>query len=144
MVHDLMAKTTSRFVQAFHDLHVIAGQGPATLEFLESHPDLEVLLAPVGGGGLLSGTCLAAHGVNPAIKVYACEPALALDAINSIQENRIIPPSRTDTMAEGLRTSLGDLTLAILRKHLEGFFIVEEREIVQAMHVVFERLKIVI
>jgi len=144
LVHDLMVQTNGRFVHAFNDPHVIAGQGTATLEILEAHPDLDVLLAPVGGGGLLSGTCLAAHGVNPAIKVYACEPALALDAINSIQENRIIPPSRTDTMAEGLRTSLGDLTLAILRKHLEGFFIVEEREIVQAMQVVFERLKIVI
>jgi threonine dehydratase len=144
MVHDLMVQTSGRFVHAFNDPHVIAGQGTATLEILEAHPDLDVLLAPVGGGGLLSGTCLAAHGVNPAIKVYACEPALALDAIYSIQENRIIPPSRTDTMAEGLRTSLGDLTLAILRKHLEGFFIVEEHEIVQAMQVAFERLKIVI
>jgi len=144
MIHDLMVQTHGRFVHAFNDPHVIAGQGTATLELLESHPDLDVLLAPIGGGGLLSGTCLAAHGVNPAIKVYACEPALALDAIHSIQENRIVSPSRTDTVAEGLRTSLGDLTLAILRKHLEGFFIVEEHEIVHAMQVAFERLKIVI
>jgi threonine dehydratase len=144
MVHDLMVQTNGRFVHAFNDPHVIAGQGTATLEFLESHPELDVLLAPVGGGGLLSGTCLAAHGVNPAIKVYACEPALALDAIHSVQENRIVSPLRTDTIAEGLRTSLGDVTLAILREHLEGFFIVEEKEIVQAMQVAFERLKIVI
>ena len=144
MVQDLMRQTHGRFIHAFNDPHVIAGQGTATLEFLEAHPDLEVLLAPVGGGGLLSGTCLAAHGVNPAIKIYACEPAFALDALHSVKENRILPPPRTDTIAEGLRTSLGDLTLAILRKHLEGFFIVEEHEIVHAMRVAFERLKMVI
>ena len=144
MVQKLVAKTKGRFVHAFNDPHVIAGQGTSTLEFLQSHSDLEVLLAPVGGGGLLSGTCLAAHGVNPDIKVYACEPALALDAIHSVRENRIVLPSRTDTIAEGLRTSLGDLTLALLRKHLEGFFVVEEHEIVHAMKVAFERLKIVI
>ena len=143
-IHDLLEQTRGRFIHAFNDPDVIAGQGTATLEFLDSHPDLDVLLAPVGGGGLLSGTCLAAHGVNPAMKVYACEPAWALDAMYSIQENRIVSPSRTDTMAEGLRTTLGDLTLAILRKHLEGFFIVEEHEIVQAMRIAFERLKIVI
>ena len=144
MVQNNMVQTQGRFVHAFNDPHVIAGQGTATLEFLESHPDLDVLLAPVGGGGLLSGACLAAHGVNPAMKVYACEPVLALDAIHSVQENRIVSPSRTDTIAEGLRTSLGDVTLAILGKHLEGFFIVEEYEIVQAMRIAFERLKMVI
>ena len=83
-------------------------------------------------------------GINPSIKVFACEPALALDAIHSVQENRIIQPSRTDTMAEGLRTSLGDLTLSIHHKQLEGFFVVEEEEIVHEMQMAFERLKIVI
>ncbi len=144
MVHDLMEQTNGRFVHAFNDPHVIAGQGTATLELLDSQPDLDVILGPVGGGGLLSGTCLAAHGRNPAIQVYACEPAWALDAMCSIQENRIVIPERRDTIAEGLRTSLGELTLAILRQHLEGVFVVEEHEIVQAMHVAFERLKIVI
>lgn len=144
LARDLVTQMHGRFIHAFNDPHVIAGQGTATLEFLETHPDLEVLLGPVGGGGLLSGTCVAAHGVNPAIKVYACEPVCALDAVQSVRANRVVPPSRTDTIAEGLRTSLGDLTLALLRKHLEGFFIVEEQEIVHAMRVAFERLKIVI
>ena len=144
MAHNLMVQTNGRFVHAFNDPLVIAGQGTATLELLDSYPDLDVILGPVGGGGLLSGTCLTAHGRNPAIKVYACEPAWALDAMCSIQENRIVPPKRRDTIAEGLRTSLGEFTLAILRQHLEGVFVVEEDEIVQAMHVAFERLKIVI
>ena len=144
VLYDLKLQTGGHEVHAFNDPHVIAGQGTAAVEFLEVQPQLDVLLAPVGGGGLLSGTCLAAHGFNPAIKVFACEPTLALDAIHSVRENRIVQPPRTDTLAEGLRTSLGDLTLGVLREHLEGFFIVEEHEIVQAMQVAFERLKIVI
>jgi threonine dehydratase len=144
VVQDLLRETRGRFVHAFNDPYVIAGQGTAAMELLESHPDLDVILAPIGGGGLLSGTCLAAHGFNSRIKIYACEPALALDAVYSIRQNRIVQPLRTDTIAEGLRTSLGDLTLDILRKHLEGFFVVEEHEIGEAMRVAFERLKIVI
>lgn len=114
------------------------------LEFQASIPDLEVILAPIGGGGLLSGTCIAAHGTNPSIQVYACEPTGALDAIQSVRENRIVPMTSPMTIAEGLRTSLGDVTLPILRKHLAGFFTVEEDEIVSAMRFAFDRLKIVI
>ncbi len=122
----------------------MAGQGTATLELLEKVQDLDVLLAPVGEGGLLSGACLAGHGVRPSLKIYACEPSGALDAIHSVRENRVAPMEHPHTIAEGLRTSLGDLTLPILRGHLTGFFVVEEEEIVEAMRFVFERIKIVI
>jgi threonine dehydratase len=132
------------FIHPFNDPQVIAGQGTVALELLEEQPDLDILLAPVGGGGLLSGTCLAVQGMQPQCQIYACEPAGALDAKRSVEENRIIPMDHPRTIAEGLRTSLGDLTLQILRDHLSGFFVVEEKEIVEAMQFVFERLKIII
>ncbi len=140
----LASKLKAEIIPAFNDLHVIAGQGTATLELLKSIEDLDVILGPIGGGGLLSGTCVAAHEMNPKIQVYACEPAGALDALYSVKENRVVPQDNPQTIAEGLRTSVGDLTLAILREHLAGFFVVEEHEIVHAMRFVFERMKLVI
>ncbi len=140
----LLEQLNAVYIHPFNDPHVIAGQGTATLEFLTAVPDLDVLLAPVGGGGLLSGSCLAAHGINPSIQIYACEPAGALDALHSVRENRVVPMPGPKTMAEGLKTSLGDVTLPILRQHLAGFFVVEEDEIPRAMRFAFERLKLVV
>lgn len=131
-------------IPAFDDPHVIAGQGTAALEFMEQVTDLDVLLAPIGGGGLTSGTCLAVHGVRPQVRVFACEPAGALDAMFSVEHNRVVPQSNPRTIADGLRTSIGELSLAVLREHLAGFFVVEEFEIVEAMRFVYERLKLVI
>ena len=102
VVRELVARLGGQVIPAFNDPHVIAGQGTAALEFLTVQPDLDVLLAPVGGGGLLAGTCVAAHGLNPRIQVFGCEPARALDAIHSVRENRIIAPVPNDTIAEGL------------------------------------------
>ena len=141
---DLQEQLNGVNIHAFNNPRVIAGQGTAMLEFLSVVPDLDVVLAPVGGGGLLSGTCIAAHGVNSSIEVYACEPTGALDAAHSVREKRIVPMVSPRTIAEGLRTSLGDVTLPILRNHLAGFFPVEEKEIVEAMRFAFERLKIVV
>ena len=142
--HDLMETIQGEWVEAFNDPSVIAGQGTAALEFLQQVEDLDVIIAPIGGGGLLSGTSLAAHGINPNIQIFACEPAGSLDAMYSIEENRIVPQDHPHTIAEGLRTSVGTLTLPILREHLTGFFVVEEQEIIQAMRFVYERLKLVI
>ena len=141
---DLVRELHGEWIEAFNDPDVIAGQGTATLELLGRVPDLVVLLGPIGGGGLLSGTCLAAHGLNPKIQVFACEPAGALDALYSVRENRIVPQEYPRTIAEGLRTSVGTLTLPILRDHLAGFFVVAEEEIVAAMRFVYERMKLVI
>ncbi len=132
------------FIHPFNDCDVIAGQGTAILEFLQEVPQLDVVLAPLGGGGLLSGACLAAHGLNPLIRVYGCEPARALDALLSLREGRILMPHTVDTMAEGLRTSLGNLTLSILQDHLQDVFVVEEEEIIPAMKMAFEQMKMVI
>lgn len=144
LLEELLAATSGVHVHAFNDPLVIAGQGTAALEFLSSVPALDVVLAPVGGGGLLSGTCIAGHGLAPDLRLYACEPAGALDAIHSVRENRVMPMPAPDTIAEGLRTSIGDVTLPILREHLTGFFTVEEHEIVAAMRFAFERLKLVV
>lgn len=144
LLGDLLARTSGVHVHAFNDPLVIAGQGTAMLEFLSSVPDLDVVLGPIGGGGLLSGASIAAHGVKPGLRLYACEPAGALDAVHSVRENRIVPMPNPSTIADGLRSSVGEVTLPILREHLSGFFIVEEREIVEAMRFAFERLKIVI
>jgi threonine dehydratase len=140
----LLERLHAIYIHPFNDPAVIAGQGTVMLEFLAAVPDLDVVLAPVGGGGLLSSTCVAAHGINPKLKIYACEPAGALDAMHSVRENRVVPMPEPHTLAEGLKTSLGDVTLPVLRRHLAGFFVVEEDEIPRAMQFAFERLKLVI
>ena len=144
LLEDVLQRHEGHYVHAFNDTRVVAGQGTCMLEFLGSMPDLEVVLAPVGGGGLLSGTCLAAHGLKPSLQLYACEPTGALDAMHSVRENGIVAMDHPATIAEGLRTTLGDVTLPILREHLAGFYTVEEGEIVQALRFAFERLKMVI
>ena len=131
-------------IHPFNDPLVIAGQGTIMIELLEQVSDLDVVLAPVGGGGLLSGLCVVAEAHRPPVQIFACEPAGALDAIESVRQNRIVPMPHPDTIADGLRTTLGDRTLPILRRYLAGFFIVQEEEIVQAMRFAFERLKLVI
>lgn len=144
LLAERVASLEGHYVHAFNDPAVIAGQGTCALEFLAAVPELDVIMAPIGGGGLLSGSCVAGHALRPSLAIYACEPAGALDALHSVRENRIVPMTNPRTIAEGLRTSLGDLTLPILRAHLTDFFTVEEEEIVQAMRFAFERLKLVI
>jgi threonine dehydratase len=141
---DLVWRQRGLFIHPFNDADVIAGQGTATWELLQTESALDVILASVGGGGLLSGACLVAHGVNPTIKVYGCEPARALDARQSLQLGYVVQPDSADTMAEGLRTSLGECTFGVLRDHVEEIFVVEEEEIVGAMKMAFERLHLVL
>jgi len=141
---ELVWRQRGLFIHPYNDVDVIAGQGTATWELLQAEPTLDAIVAPVGGGGLFSGACLAAHGVNPAIKVYGCEPARALDVRQSLQHGYVVQPDSADTIAEGLRTSLGECTFGILRDHIEEIFVVEEEEIVAAMRVAFERLHLVL
>jgi threonine dehydratase len=123
---------------------VICGQGTAALELLEAVPDLDVILAPVGGGGLLSGTALAAAGIKPGIRVIAGEPEAADDAYRSIAAGRIIPSENPRTIADGLLTSLGSLTFPIIRERVERIVTVSEAAIVDAMKFVWERAKLLI
>jgi threonine dehydratase len=123
---------------------VIAGQGTTALELLEQAPDLDAIIAPVGGGGLMSGICLAARAMNPRIRLFGAEPAGADDASRSLAAGRLIPQTTPQTIADGLLTSLGELTWPILRDHLEEIVTVSDGEIVHAMRLAWERAKLLI
>ena len=140
VVHD----TGATFIHPYNDARVIAGQGTAALELLTDVPDLDVLMAPVGGGGLLSGTAIATAALAPATQVVAAEPEAADDAYRSLQEGRIVPALEPRTIADGLRTSLGELTFAIIQRHVQQIVTVSEAAIISAMRHVWERMKIVI
>jgi threonine dehydratase len=131
-------------VHPYNDERVIAGQGTATLELLDSIPDLDAVIAPVGGGGLLSGTSIAAKGLKPNIRVIAAEPEMADDAYRSMQEGRIVPSDNPKTIADGLLTSLGTLTYPIIKENVEQIVTVSEQGIIASMKFVWERAKIVI
>jgi threonine dehydratase len=140
----IVEETGAAIVHPYNNERVIAGQGTAALELLEELPDLDVVIAPVGGGGLLSGTSLAAKGLNPRIRVIAGEPEMADDAWRSLQADRIIPSENPRTIADGLLTSLGTLTFPIIRENVEQIVTVSEAGIIASMKFVWERAKIVI
>jgi threonine dehydratase len=141
---ELVRSTGATLVHPYDNDAVIAGQGTAALELLEDVPDLDAILVPVGGGGLLSGTLIAAKGVRPDIRVIGCEPALADDAAASVREGRIIPARPPVTIADGLRTSLGQKTFPIIRELVETIALAEESEILSALRLVLERMKVVV
>lgn len=136
--------TGATVVHPYNDERVIAGQGTATLELLEDVPDLDVILAPVGGGGLLSGTSIAATETRKGIRVIAGEPEMADDAFRSLQAGEIIPSLHPKTVADGLLTSLGTLTFPIIRERVEQIVTVSEAGIIAAMKFIWERAKIII
>jgi len=140
----LQSETGAVMVHPYDDDRIIAGQATAGKELLEDYSELEAILAPVSGGGLLSGTCLGAKGVRPDAKVYGCEPERANDAYRSITTGTLQSLETSDTIADGLRASLAPRTFAILRKKVDGILLVSEEEIVAAMKLVWERLKTVI
>jgi threonine dehydratase len=137
-------ETGSAFVHPHDDPLVIAGQGTAVCELIEEAPALDLILAPVGGGGLLSGTLIAARHLSPKARVIGCEPAGADDAARSLNEGRRIVDFVPRTIADGLRTPLGENTFDIIRSEVDEITLVTEREIVDAMRFVWQRLKIVI
>jgi threonine dehydratase len=141
---EVQARTGATFVHPYDDPRIVAGQGTAALELLEDVPDLDAVIAPVGGGGLCSGTCIAVHGLSPRTRVYGSEPAAADDAARSLASGELIPVGAADTIADGLRTSLSPLTFGILRAHVAGIPTVTEDEIVSAMRAIWERLKLVV
>jgi len=138
------AETGATLVHPYNDWRVIAGQGTAALELLEDEPNLDAVITPVGGGGLLSGTAIAAKGLRPSIKVYGAEPAGADDAYRSLQAGRIIPQTDPHTIADGLRSSLGDKTFAVLRSTVDGIETASEDAIVRAMRLLWEKLKMIV
>jgi threonine dehydratase len=137
-------RTGAKVVHPYNDERVIAGQGTAALELLEDFPDLDVILAPVGGGGLLSGTSIAATEMNKGIRVIGGEPEMADDAYRSIRSGIIVPSVNPKTIADGLLTSLGSLTFPIIHERVEQIVTVSEQGIIDAMIFIWERAKIVI
>lgn len=143
VAEQIIKETGAILIHPSNDYRIIAGQGTSALELMEEIENLDFLLAPVGGGGLLSGTAIAAKGLNPKIKVIGCEPKNADDAYRSIKAGRIIPSENPNTIADGLRTSLGDKTFPIIQDLVDEILLVTEEEIVTAMRHIFERMKIV-
>lgn len=132
------------FIHPSNDLDVIIGQGTAAKELLTDYPEIEALFTPVGGGGLLAGSALAAYHSDANCKVFAGEPMNADDAYRSMQSGKIEFNDKPDTIADGLRTHLGDINFPIIQKYVEEIIRVEELEIISAMRLIWERMKIII
>ncbi len=143
-VQRLLDQRGGVFIPPYDHADVIAGQGTAALELMQEIPDLDIVLAPVGGGGLISGTAIAVKHLRPGCRVIAAEPANADDAARSFRSGKIEPVATTHTIADGLRTSLGELTFAVIRRHVDDVVTVSEAGIVDAMRQVWERMKIII
>lgn len=143
-LQEILARTGAEFVHPFDDARVIAGQATCARELMEEIPGLNILLAPVGGGGLLSGTALSAHYFQPGAAVIAGEPEGAGDAILSFRSGQVEKAPYIDSIADGLLTTLSPLTLNIIRRHVKDILLVSDAEIIAAMRLLYERMKIVI
>ena len=143
-VEQLLTERGGVFIPPYDHPDVIAGQGTAALELMRDVPDLDIVIAPVGGGGLISGTAIAVKHLRPQCRVIAAEPANADDAARSFRSGNIEPVATTTTIADGLRTSLGELTFAVIRRHVDDVVTVSEESIIAAMRQVWERMKIII
>lgn len=141
---EIINETGATFIHPSNDMDVIIGNSTASLELLEDYPDLNYIIAPVGGGGLIAGTALSAHFFGAECKVIGAEPKAVDDAFRSLQSGKIETNRTTNTIADGLRTHLGDINFPILQKYVDRIITVEEHEIVHAMRLIFERLKIVV
>ena len=140
----IVAETGAVMIHPYDDDRIIAGQATAAKELLEEVPDLDAVLAPVSGGGLLSGTSLAARIIRPEIRVFGCEPERADDAFRSLSSGQLQTQESSDTIADGLRASLSPRTFAILRNYVDAIILVSEDEIRSAARLVAERMKLII
>ena len=140
----IVASTGAVLIHPYDDPRIIAGQGTAAVEFLEQVPDLDVLMTPVGGGGLLAGTLIAAKASAAHIRVVAGEPALADDAFRSWRCGSIQQPERTDTVADGLRTALGNHTFPIIRDRVDDILLASEEAILRATRMIMQFAKTVV
>ena len=140
----IVEREGATFISPYDDHRIIAGQGTTYLELHEQVADLDALIVPLGGGGLLSGMSIAARALNPDIRIIGVEPELADDAAESVRIGRIVPQRPPRTIADGLRTSLGTLTFPIIRENVDEILSVSDEAIVCAMHVIWERAKLVV
>ncbi|MDX9725981.1 MAG: pyridoxal-phosphate dependent enzyme [Bacteroidales bacterium] len=140
----IMESTGATLIHPYDNFNVICGQGTASLELLEEINDLDTVIAPVGGGGLMSGTSTCVKGINTRIKVIGAEPLNASDAWKSFRTGILTPSVNPLTIADGLLTSLSELTFSIIRKNVDDIFTVSEESIIHSMKLVWERMKIII
>lgn len=143
-LQEIVDKKGAEFIHPYNDERVITGQATCAKELLEEIPKLDALIAPVGGGGLLSGTALSAHYFSPQTVVYAGEPEGAADAVRSMKSGKIEDAPYINTIADGLLTKLGDKTFPIIYEHVKEIFTVTDEEIIAALRLVYERMKIVV
>ncbi len=143
-VADLIKRNGYTEIHPFDNDHIIAGQATAAMELIEEVPSIGIIIVPVGGGGLLSGTALATHYFGNSIKIYGAEPKGADDAKQSFDTGKLIPQTNPNTVADGLLTSLSSRTFTIIQEHVEDIITVSEEEIKAAMKLVWERMKIII
>ena len=140
----IVQRTGATFIHPYNDLRVIAGQATCAKELLEDYPNLDHIVCPVGGGGLLSGTLLSVQELNVSVKVIAAEPTGADDAYRSWKKGELIPSEHPDTIADGLLTSLGSLTFPIINEFIDEIITVTDEEIVDSMRLIWERMKIIV
>lgn len=143
-VQAVVERTGATFIHPYNDYNVIAGQATCAMELLQDVEELDVIMAPVGGGGLLSGTALSTRYWSPSTKVIGAEPEMVNDAWRAMQSGQIESNASTDTIADGLRTNLGEKTFDIIRQHVDDIITVSEEAIIEAMKLVWERMKIII
>jgi threonine dehydratase len=143
-VDQIIKKTGAVFIHPFNDLNVITGQATCAKEIIESNLDLDLIICPVGGGGLLAGTILSAHYFGKNIKVYGAEPEEVNDAYRALKSGKVEFNKTTNTIADGLMTNLGKLNFEIIKEGIEEILIVSEEEIKAAMRIIWERLKIIV
>lgn len=144
-LQEVISETGAFLIHPYDDYQIIEGQGTAAKELIEdSDFGLDYILTPVGGGGLLSGTALSAHYFSPQTKIIGCEPAGADDAYRSFKTGKLVPQTDPQTIADGLRTSLGKRPFAIIQKHVDDILLADDQQIIAAMRLIWERMKIVV
>lgn len=140
----MIQKSGGSIIHPYNDEKIIAGQGTVAKELIEKVPDLDAIICPVSGGGLLSGTLLAAKNLKPGIKVFGAEPENADDTYRSILNNKIMSNETTDTIADGLRAQVGTVTFPIIKENVDKILLVSEEMIISSMYMIWQRLKIII
>jgi threonine dehydratase len=141
---EVVAQSGAEFVHPYNDPRVIAGQATCSRELLEQVSSLDCVIAPIGGGGMISGTCLTLSSIAPGVKIYAAEPKQADDAARSFKAGYIIADDAPETVADGLKVPLKDLTWHFVKNHVSDILTAEEDEIIEAMKLIWKRMKIVI
>ena len=144
VLNALVDKTGAVVVHPYNDERIVAGQGTAAKELLEDHPDLDAIVAPVSGGGLLGGTLCSAKEMSPEIVVYGAEPAEADDAYRSLEKGEIQCNETSNTICDGLRAQIGTITFQIIQRKADGIMTVSEGDIIDSMRMIWERMKIIV